>query len=279
MSAPVFLFGDTTPDQLAEHKLLAGIVISTVASPDKGNLVSQQDPYSQQAYWEEAGRKGYAAQYFSAADVGAALQAREWDVAMTIAAALDIPSNARVLDIGCGDGAFSNRVLTSRYETVAGADFSSAGVERAQREAAPNASFRTIDLSRDDVSELGPCGAAFLLGILHHVKRKAAAIAQSLADFAPLVVVVEPNGNHVMRKLLELTPSYRAAGEDSFRRSEVRRMFEAAGYRTIVDRRFNLFPNFTPRVAFRALRPLEPFIETAPILNALCTMNAYGFAR
>jgi hypothetical protein len=90
-------------------------------------------------------------------------------------------------------------------------------------------------------------------------------------------VVIEPSGNHVARKLLELTPSYRAAGEDSFRRSEVPAMFEAAGYRTVVNRRFNLFPNFTPRFAFKALRRAEPSIERNPILNSVCTMNAYGF--
>jgi hypothetical protein len=81
----------------------------------------------------------------------------------------------------------------------------------------------------------------------------------------------------VLRKLLELTPSYRAAGEDSFRTAQLVELFAAAGYRAQVHRRMNLCPNFTPRVLYRLLAPLEPRIEAS--LDALCTVNMFGFAR
>jgi len=90
-------------------------------------------------------------------------------------------------------------------------------------------------------------------------------------------VVLEPNGNHLLRRLLELTPSYRAAGEASFGTRHLRILFEQAGYRCVTWRRLNLFPNFTPLPLFRLLKPLEAAIETTPILRALCTVNMYGF--
>src|SRR5205085_379763 len=81
----------------------------------------------------------------------------------------------------------------------------------------------------------------------------------------------------LLRRLLELTPSYRAAGEDSFGTRELRTLFEAARFRHVVWRRLNLFPNFTPQPVFRLLRPFEPAIEALPGLRALCTVNMYGF--
>jgi hypothetical protein len=90
-------------------------------------------------------------------------------------------------------------------------------------------------------------------------------------------VVLEPNGNHLLRKLLELTPSYRAAGEDSFRTGQLIDMFEEAGFRTVVKQRVNLFPNFTPRPLFKLLKNIEPVFESTRGLRALCTVNMLGF--
>src|SRR5262249_40944173 len=118
---------------------------------------------------------------------------------------------------------------------------------------------------------------AFLIGILHHVKPATPQILQTLRRIAPRVVVLEPNGNHLLRKLLELTPSYRAAGEASFRRRQLRRLFAEAGYRRIVSRRLNLFPNFTPYPLFRLLKPIEAMVESTPVLRMLCTVDMHGY--
>jgi hypothetical protein len=91
------------------------------------------------------------------------------------------------------------------------------------------------------------------------------------------VIVLEPNGSHFVRKLLELTPTYRAAGEDSFRTRELEEIFVESGFHKAIWQRRNLFPNFTPEALFRTLLPFEWFIESTPILRALCTVNMWGF--
>ena len=93
------------------------------------------------------------------------------------------------------------------------------------------------------------------------------------------VIVLEPNGDNLLRKALELTPAYKAAGEDSFRTKEVAAIFEEAGFKTRVSRRMNLFPNFTPGFVYRALAPLEKKVETSAVLRALCTVNMFGFSK
>ena len=109
------------------------------------------------------------------------------------------------------------------------------------------------------------------------MKPSAAAVIRALRGIASRVIVLEPNGNHVVRKLLELTPAYRAAGEASFGARHLKQLFEEAGYRGVVQRRVNLFPNFTPEFLFRLLKPIEPTIEATPGLRALCTVDLYGF--
>jgi len=44
---------------------------------------------------------------------------------------------------------------------------------------------------------------AFLMGFLHHVKESAPVIVSRLSKVVPRVVVVDPNGDNLIRKTLE----------------------------------------------------------------------------
>jgi 2-polyprenyl-3-methyl-5-hydroxy-6-metoxy-1,4-benzoquinol methylase len=93
-------------------------------------------------------------------------------MALSIADQIGTLPSGHVHDIGCGDGRFANQALSPRYRSVKAVDFSRTGIDRAKKEAAPNASFDVFDLTSENVEDLGSCGGAFLLGILHHVKRR-----------------------------------------------------------------------------------------------------------
>jgi hypothetical protein len=138
--------------------------------------------------------------------------------------------------------------------------------------------FEVCDLTSADLTRLPRYDGAFLIGILHHVKKAAPAIVRALQQITTRVVVLEPNGANILRKLLELTPTYRAAGEDSFRVGEIRRMFEDAGFRMVLRQRLSLFPNFTPRPVFKAFKGVEPWVEATPVLRMMCGANVFGFA-
>lgn len=137
--------------------------------------------------------------------------------------------------------------------------------------------FDAMDLSSADLATLGPRDGVFCVNILHHIKPYTARILRDLAKIAPKVVVSESSGSHIVRKMVEFTPSYRAAGEDSYRTGQIIQLFSDAGYEQVAWRRTNLFPNFTPSIAFRLLKSAEPMIESTPLLRALCTENIYGF--
>src|SRR5260370_37261392 len=104
------------------------------------------------------------------------------------------------------------------------------------------------------VHRLGRFDGVFMLGIFHHVKSRTPEIMRAMRDMTARAVVLEPNGAHFVRKLLELTPSYRAAGEASFRHGQLVRIFTDAGFQIKPHRRVNRFPNQTPAWGFRLLR-------------------------
>ena len=231
-----------------------------------------------ETYWEKAGALGYGETMFASRAVEDHVNRRLWSIANDIGRQLGLDRTARVLDLGCGDGAFTNCVLAGEFAAVDGFDQSEAGIKRAEANApGPHVRFRHCDITRLDFAALPRYDGVFLIGILHHVKTAAPDLIRALWRLTDRVVVLEPNGDHLLRRLLELTPSYRAAGEDSFGTRELRTLFEAARFRHVAWRRLNLFPNFTPQPVFRLLRPFEPAIEAVPGLRALCTVNMYGF--
>ena len=241
---------------------------------------SKQHLGEPETYWNRAGEISYAQAMYRSADVERHIRLRLWNFAIKIADEIRIPNSGRVLDFGCGDGAFANEALASRYSAIDGYDLAPAAIERANaRASGPHLKFFTTDLVTLNYSALPRYDGAFLIGILHHIKAATPDVLRSLAQVTDKIVVLEPNGNNVIRKLLEFTPSYRRAGEDSFRSQEMIDIFSGAGWRVIIRRRLNLFPNFTPNFIYRLLAPIEPYIEGNSLLNAICTVNMFGAVR
>lgn len=229
-------------------------------------------------YWEQAGELGYARAMYRNAEVGEYLRRRLWNTAIEVSKELAVQEGSHVLDLGCGDGDFANLALAQHFAKVDGLDVSQAGIRRARANVPrEGVQFDLCDITRADFSKFPRYDAVFLMGILHHVKAAVPVIVHGLCAVTDKVVVLEPNGNHPLRKLMELSPKYRAAGEDSFRARQLERIFAEAGFARAVWRRLNLMPNFTPRFAFKLLLPLEPIVESTPVLRTLCTVNAWGF--
>jgi cyclopropane fatty-acyl-phospholipid synthase-like methyltransferase len=231
-------------------------------------------------YWEKAGEVGYDEAMHVSQAVAQHILEKSWKTAITIADRLGVPSSARVLDLGCGDGDFANKVLARRYHFVDGLDKAEAAITRAEASASTeNVHFEAVDITNLDYGRLPLYECAFLIGILHHVKEATPKIMAGLSLIARHVVVLEPNGNHILRKILEQTPAYRSAGEDSFRLTHIKTIFNAADYDIPIFKRINLFPNMTPEFLFHLFLPLETRLEQSRSLDFLLTVNMFGLSR
>ena len=84
-----------------------------------------------------------------------------------------------------------------------------------------------------------------------------------LSDVVPKVIVADPNGDNIIRKALELLPSYRSRGEESFRLKQLKSIFESAGYILIYQDIISTVPPFTPKF-------LLPTINNADNSSSSC---------
>jgi hypothetical protein len=231
-----------------------------------------------ESYWERAAELGYNKAMFKSPVVERHVNGRLHGIAIDIGKRLGLDRSARIIELGCGDGGFANGVLAAHFQSVDAFDLSETGIRRARAGSpGPQVRFHVRDITRLDFAELPIYDGAFLIGILHHIKPSAAKVINTLRGVARRVIVLEPNGNHLARRLLELTPAYKEAGEASFRRRELCGLFAAAGYSKIVHFRLNIFPNFMPELLFRLIRPLEPAIERTRGLRVMCTVDIFGF--
>lgn len=234
----------------------------------------------QKNYWNQAGDESYASAMYQSDMVADRITRHTWDAALDFAHQLGVRSDARVMDLGCGDGAFANQVLAKHFAQVDGFDFAEHAIARATKQRpGEHVKFAACDVAAMDYASLGRYDAIFMIGILHHIKRSAADLLVTLGGITDKLIILEPNGNHPVRKLLERTASYKAAGEDSFRISDLKKMVRQANFEVQLYRSINLFPNFTPEPVYKALRWVEPMIEAQPPLYGLLTNRLLGCVK
>ena len=231
-------------------------------------------------YWEDAGRQGYDQAMFGGPHVASHIQHHCWDSVMEAAKAVGLNKGSRVLELGCGDGAFACEVLAKHFTSVTGYDLSAAAIERAQGRNVAGTRFVAADITKLNFDSSERWDGVFLFGIIHHIKPGTPDLIRKISTIADRIVLLEPNGNHPIRKLLELTPSYKEAGEDSYRWDEIVDIFRVqGGFECQYHRWFNLFPNKTPDCIFGRLKFLEPLIESNQLLSRICTAQVASFVR
>lgn len=176
----------------------------------------------------------------------------------------------RVLDVGCGDGAATvdlyDRAAPAMIEAFDPAA-SAIAVARSR------GGERRISFSVNSAYAIPfpdrHFDIAHLRGVLHHMDRPDAALAEA-ARVAARVVILEPNGlNPVLKMFEKFSPYHRAHGERSFPPSRIRGWLGAAGLTVEKDSFCCLVPYFWPERAARLLKWAEPAVEAVPGLRMI----------
>src|SRR5271155_4586297 len=89
---------------------------------ERQTMTGDQAHSKPDGYWDRAGEQGYGQAMYRSSDVESHVRGRVWRTAIDIAGVLGVPADGRVLDLGCGDGAFANQMLAGRYRVVDGID-------------------------------------------------------------------------------------------------------------------------------------------------------------
>ena len=243
-------------------------------------MTENKQQINQKEFWEYAGAIGYDKAQFSNTLVANHILSKQSHTAMRVAELLGLTKSAKVLELGCGDGTFAESTLSSHFEKIDAYEISNSSIALAKSKSkSPNVHFHVKDITEYEYETDSFWDGAFLIGVLHHVKEYTPKAISHLARVCPKVVVLEPNGDNVLRKGLELLPSYQRAGEESFRIRELINIFSSEGYIMKVNMRINFFPQFLPKKLYPLFRMLERTIEQNIILNRLCATYVLGFER
>ncbi len=189
---------------------------------------------------------------------------------LTRATAENIPKTCgSLIDIGCGDGTYTNDIKSAFLKMrVDGTDPAKKAVSSAKRKY-PGIRFFASNIL-DEKTFRGKAkkyDAGVLRGVLHHLSDPALAIKNSLS-LAGMLVIIEPNGNNPILKIIEKASKYHVEHEErSFSPAELKRFCASAGAR--VEKTFftGFVPFFFPELPARIIYFFQPLLERVPLLR------------
>jgi len=181
------------------------------------------------------------------------------------------PAGLRLLDVGCGDGAYTVELYNeTQVAHVTGIDPAADAIAVAQRRIPAQDKRLTFQTGLAD-SLLGgePFDIAIYRGVLHHTADPASEIATGMR-LARRLLILEPNGwNPILKCIERLSPYHRAHAERSFTSHRYCRWVAAAGGKVTAIRYFGLVPFFCPDWMVSIGIVLEPIVERIPGLRTL----------
>jgi SAM-dependent methyltransferase len=187
---------------------------------------------------------------------------------MTVATLQHIaPEVNRVLDAGCGDGTYASDIKRERSSLqIVGVDPASEAI-RVARSRYPEIEFMVGDVLRPETFPEGKFDLIILRGVLHHVSDPAEAIRQCAAR-ANGLLIIEPNGNNPILKLIERMSSYHREHEErSFSSRTLARWCREARCPATSISFIGFVPFFFPTMPAKIIHFFQPFLERVPLLS------------
>jgi SAM-dependent methyltransferase len=181
-----------------------------------------------------------------------------------------IPSNCkRFIDIGCGDGVNTD-LIAKRFPHiyVEGND----PVENAINSANalfPHIKFKISNILTDSDIPETMFDVGLLRGVVHHLPDESQVTAlQHARLFVNTLIIVEPNGNNPILKLIEKRSAYHIAHEEqSFTTETLTAWCKDAGWKHVDVDYIGFVPFFFPDFLARAIYIVQPVLERIPVLN------------
>lgn len=173
----------------------------------------------------------------------------------------------KIIDIGCGDGAFIKEIIDLQPKSIIGIDPSEAAIALAKK---TTAQFKQVEFQVMDIYELPlhqRYDIAILQGVLHHLYHPEKAI-ERVCQIADKLIILEPNGYNPVLKILEKFSSYHIRHEEkSFFPKKLDKFFIKQGGVINKSAYVCLVPMFCPDFLAKILKFIEPWVESIPLFQ------------
>lgn len=183
--------------------------------------------------------------------------------------------NKKVIDVGCGDGVYTNILYKiGKPKLIVGIDAAGKAIDSAQE----NFGSKNIYFNKEDCNKI-PFGdkkfdIAIARGLLHHLSDPRKAIREMLR-VTDEVFIIEPNGYNLILKVIEKISFYhRRHREKSYPPSLLRKWIKSYGGEIEFEGYFGLVPFFCPEIVARILKTIEPFFENTLLKKVFCAVYA-----
>lgn len=174
-----------------------------------------------------------------------------------------------IFDAGCGDGTYTNEIQKAFPNAkLLAADPSVEGIKVAQKKY-PKIDFFVIDLENEEgfkrFEEI--VDVTVIRGVLHHMHNPIEGI-RNISKITNKLIIVEPNGNNPILKIIEKTSKYHIEHEEqSFSSATLIKWCAENGFTNIKVNYIGLVPFFFPTILAKIVYFFQPLVERIPIMN------------
>jgi hypothetical protein len=180
-----------------------------------------------------------------------------------------------LIDIGTGDGTYSNDIQKQKPDIkITGFDPAEEAIKNAKQNY-PNISFfvgnildiRTLPPPLTQINKNEKFDVGMIRGVLHHVSDPPLALCNA-GYLSDRLIIMEPNGNNPILKLIEkVSPYHRKHEERSFSSRLLRQWCRNAGYEVEYLDFIGFVPFFFPAFLARTIYFFQPFLERIYLLK------------
>lgn len=174
-----------------------------------------------------------------------------------------------IIDIGCGDGTYTGEIQERCPAVeIVGVDAAAEAVKLASRRY-PNIRFEVLNVLDRESFPARRYDLAIFRGVLHHLSNPALAIANA-REVADKLLIIEPNGNNGILKIIEKTSRYHIEHEEqSFSSLKLKRWCRDAGFEILTLDYIGFVPFFFPEAPAKVIYAVQPLLEKIPVLRHL----------
>lgn len=172
-----------------------------------------------------------------------------------------------IIDIGCGDGTYTNEIKKNKPQLkITGTDAAETALKIA-REKYPDIEFTFSNVLDKSTFSNSKYDLAVLRGVLHHLPEQEPAL-RNISECSEQLIIVEPNGNNPILKLIEKRSAYHIEHEEqSFNTTLLKKWCVNSGWNVEHVSYIGFVPMFFPALFTRIIYFFQPLLEIIPIIR------------